>query len=229
MHKLWKYVKKRFNLTKSEIFALIEEGKVLVDGRSVNDPYYKLTEGSKVFVEGQYFMFNKPKGYVVSRQEKGKKVIYDILPEYLHTYKPVGRLDMMSKGLLVLTTDNFLIHRMTHPKFRVPRGYVVKLNEDFKRERSSILLEGVGKLRASKVVPYEDIPDELSRFVEDDEYSKWVLVELEQGKFHEVRRLFRAVGYRVEELKRIYFGKLILNVKEGDLRELLYEELSWII
>lgn len=173
---------------------------VTLDGKTINLP-----------PSHQTIIFNKPAGYVVSRQGQGSKTIYDILPPTLHHLKPVGRLDKDSSGLLLLTSDGELAHQLTHPSFQKTKTYEATLDQPLQPlHRQMIsdfglqLEDGLSKLG-------------LERLTEGDD-TRWQ-VTMHEGRNRQVRRTFAALGYTVVRLHRITFGTYTLDdLKPGEYK-----------
>jgi 23S rRNA pseudouridine2605 synthase len=147
-------------------------------------------------------MLNKPFKYVVSRDGQGSKTIYDLLPEQLHSLKPVGRLDKDSSGLLLLTNDGKLANKLTHPSYQKEKVYEIKLDhrlseEDFNRiTRSGVQLEdGISKFRLDYI---------------GDGKINWKAT-LTEGRNRQIRRTFAMLEYKVTRLHRIQFGDYKLD------------------
>ena len=135
--RLNKYIASSGLCSRRKADELIESGVVQVNGKKVTELGYSVQNKDKVFVNGkfihpvkhEYYRFYKPAGYITtSDDEKGRKTIYDLLPENLHHLKPVGRLDRESTGLIILTNDGELINDLTHPSVKVPKLYRVAIN-----------------------------------------------------------------------------------------------------
>ena len=135
--RLNKYIASSGLCSRRKADELIESGVVMVNGKTVTELGYGVQPKDKVFVnkklihpvKHEYYRFYKPAGYITtSDDEKGRKTIYDLLPERLHHLKPVGRLDRESTGLLILTNDGDLINDLTHPSAKVPKLYRVTIN-----------------------------------------------------------------------------------------------------
>ena len=128
--RLNKYIASSGICSRRKADELIENGYVNVNGKTIKELGYLISEKDKVFVEGklihplkhEYYKFYKPAGYITTADdEKGRKTIYDILPEELKKLKPAGRLDKDSTGLLILTNDGDLINELTHPSVKIPK------------------------------------------------------------------------------------------------------------
>ena len=157
----------------------------------------------------QTILFNKPAGYIVSRDGQGGTTIYDLLPPELHILKPIGRLDKDSSGLLLLTNDGDLAQRLTHPSFAKEKVYEVLLNKSLQPAHYSQIEQGI------------QLEDSLSRLQLqplNDGAKAWQIT-MHEGRNRQIRRTFEALGYRVTRLRRITFGSHKLgNVTPGNYR-----------
>lgn len=161
----------------------------------------------------QTVLFNKPTGYVVSRDGQGNKTIYDLLPPELHHLNPIGRLDKESSGLLLLTNNGELAHQLTHPSFRKTKIYEVTLDAALQPLHRQMIAEmgirledGLSKLG-------------LDRLHEGDE-TQW-LVTMHEGRNRQIRRTFNALGYSVTRLHRTHFGNYTLgNLAPGKVSDI---------
>ena len=172
---------------------------------------------------------NKPSG-VISATEDGKhKTVIDLLCEKYKNYKvfPVGRLDIDTEGLLLLTNDGVLAHNLLSPKKHVDKKYYVELKEPLTIEKKKILENGI-KLEENFVTKKAKI--EIIDKDEDIEVNS-VFITISEGKFHQVKRMFKFVENEVLYLKRVKMGKLLLpeNLKLGEYRELSEEEMDLIL
>ncbi len=219
---LLKYLQTFYAFSRRKAFRLIRKGKVRVNGEVITQPLYEVGEGDEVEVEGYvpggsrrmlYVAFHKPPGFVVSRADPRYATIYTLLPPDFYELRPVGRLDVPSEGLLLLTNDGELLHRLTHPKYGVPRGYVVEVSPPPDRELLKRILAGV-----------ED-RGELLRAQEAKITSGGkVFLVLKQGKYREIRRMMRRLGRRVKRLKRVFYGTVELDLPPGEWRYLREDE-----
>ena len=157
-----------------------------------------------------YLLLNKPKGVVSSRQDpQGRSTVMELVPPVAGLF-PVGRLDVNTEGLLLLTNDGAFAERVAHPRYEVPRVYHAKVHkvpeaETLERLRRGVFVDG-------------------ERLVESDK-NAWVEVTLHEGKNHEVRRLLEAVGHRVAKLRRVGLGPLTARgLKPGQFRALTPSE-----
>lgn len=154
-------------------------------------------------------MFNKPVGYVCSRDGQGSRTIYDLLPAELHTLKTVGRLDKNSSGLLLLTNDGQLAQELTHPSFHKTKVYEVKLNGPLQPLHRQMISE-YGVM----------LEDGISKFLVDrttDNDLEWTIT-MHEGRNRQIRRTFDSLSYTVTALHRTKFGVHILDtaLKPGE-------------
>lgn len=155
-------------------------------------------------------MFNKPVGYVCSRDGQGSRTIYELLPEKYHNLKTVGRLDKYSSGLLLLTNDGTLAYDLTHPSFEKEKHYDIALDQKLtEQDYATITKTGV------------KLEDGLSKFklgsVPGDRTS-WKVI-MTEGRNRQIRRTFEALGYRVEKLHRTHFGPYALGtLSNGEIQ-----------
>jgi 23S rRNA pseudouridine2605 synthase len=196
---------------------LISEGRVTIDGRvaELGDRVDPTTadirvDGERVNVNPKllYIMLNKPRGYVTTADDpEGRPTVFDLVNTTERIFA-VGRLDLDTEGLLLLTNDGHLTHALTHPSFEVPRTYVAQVRGKPNRRQLSALRSGV---------VLEDGPaaaDE-ARVLGDAHGSAMVELVISEGRKREVRRMLDAVGLPVERLARVAFD----GVQLGDLRQ----------
>ncbi len=214
--------------TRSEVKKMIRSGEVLVEGILNPAPDTKIDENSaRVFIGGKlikyrkyiYIMMNKPSGYVSATWDKHKKVVIDLLPEEYRHFEvfPVGRLDIDTVGLLVLTNDGELSHKLLSPNKHIPKTYYAEV--DKKLEKSDVDA-------FSKGMDLGDFVAKPALLNIIDDFSAEVTIA--EGKFHQVKRMFEKTGKTVTYLKRIKMNRLMLdeNLAEGCVRELTQEELD---
>jgi 23S rRNA pseudouridine2605 synthase len=192
----------------------IEKDRVLLNGKAVN-----LKPDKTVCL-----MLNKPEGIVSTvSDEKGRRTVSDILPDKYkhHRLYPVGRLDIDTTGLLLLTNDGDLTYRLTHPKFEYEKEYLVaikgKLNNEEKQQlQRGILLED-GMTRPAKIREISQPPFNYS-------------ITIHEGRKRQVRRMFERLGHFVGALKRIRIGNLSLGeLKESEVRQLGPKEIAALL
>ena len=224
--------------TRKEVKIILKKGKIKVNEKIVKDAKIQVDEiKDDVKIEGEkitykpfvYIMMNKPSG-VISATEDGKhKTVIDLLCEKYKNYKvfPVGRLDIDTEGLLLLTNDGVLAHNLLSPKKHVDKKYYVELKEPLTIEKKKILENGI-KLEENFVTKKAKI--EIIDKDEDIEVNS-VFITISEGKFHQVKRMFKFVENEVLYLKRVKMGKLLLpeDLKLGEYRELSEEEMNLIL
>ncbi len=219
--------------TRKEIKQVVRKGFVEVNGEIVKDSGMQVDpEADKIFINGEeifyreyiYLMMNKPDGVVSATFDNRDETVIDLLEIDHQVFDPfpVGRLDKDTVGLLFLTNDGELNHRLISPKWKVDKVYYAKINakvtnRDVKRFKEGITLD-------DGYVCKEAILEILSASDEESE----VKVTIQEGKFHQVKRMFEAVNKKVTYLKRIEFGtiKLDEDLEEGEYRELTEEEVA---
>ena len=204
--------------------TLILSGQVSIGGGVITDLSRRVGKGDKVMVQGRparppekhtYIMFNKPPGYLCSRSDGfGRKVIYDLMPKTHRRLHYVGRLDLQSRGLLLLTDDGDWTHGLLHPSREVPRTYLVRTHLPVTHEQAAALAKGV------------DIGDgEEARAVAVRQKGDAWEITLKEGKKREIRRMLEVLGHKVVDLQRIRFGGLDLGeLPEGSFRPLTASE-----
>jgi 23S rRNA pseudouridine2605 synthase len=208
---------------------LISAGKVKVNGEVVTELGTKIDDAKDVItVSGKkiesaetiWIALHKPRGYLSTRKDpEGRPTVYDLLPPALHTLFYVGRLDLDSEGLLLMTNDGDTANRLLHPRYEVERVYEVLIRGELKPDRIDRLLEGVeledGIARAETVKVLGVTRNEMR-----------LRLALREGKKREVRRMLWAVGHKVLRLKRLSYGPIKLDrLPEGKWRKLSEDEL----
>lgn len=172
--------------------------------------------------QGIVILMHKPLGYVCSHDDGEGRIVYDLLPERWRRRDPkistVGRLDKETSGLLLLTDDGTLLHRLTSPKHKVPKIYEATIDRPLNGNEGSIFASGTLMLNGEKTAC---LPAKLT--VIDSTHATLEIVE---GRYHQVRRMFAAVGNHVTALHRSSFGELTLGgLKEAEYRVLSFEEI----
>lgn len=235
MERLDKLLCSQGTLTRSEAGRLVRGGRVTVDGVVCRDPARKLDgEKQAVTVDGRalgyaryvYLMLNKPSGILcVSRDPKAKTVI-DLLPtEYRRRgLFPAGRLDKDTHGLVLITDDGEFAHELLSPRHHVPKRYRARLDKPLSAEAAQAFRDGPTLEDGTKCLPAE-----VTVLEEGD--TPLVEVVIYEGKFHQIKRMFAAVGCLVIWLKRYAMGGLDLdeNLREGQCRPLTIVEKSSIL
>ncbi len=200
---------------------LIENGEVTVNGKKVTELGFLVGEKDKVFinqkqirpVKHEYYKFFKPAGYITTASdEKGRKTIYDLLPESMYHLRPVGRLDKDSTGLLILTNDGELINELTHPSVKVPKVYIVSIDSVIHKHELEQMAGGI-EIEKGKIA-YADIT-----VLESDKKHTLMQITLYQGMNRQIRKMFEYFGYEVKTLKRIQHAIINLDgLKRGEFK-----------
>ncbi len=219
--RLNKYIASSGLCSRRKADELIEQGVVAVNGKTVTELGYLVQPKDKVFVnkklihpvKHEYYRFYKPAGYITTcDDEKGRKTIYDLLPEKLAGLKPVGRLDKDSTGLLILTNDGDLINALTHPSVKVPKVYMVTVNAQVTRAELEQMANGI-EIEPNKVA-YADI-----QVLEIDSKHTEMQITLHQGMNRQIRKMFEHFGYEVKVLKRVRHATLSLEgLRRGEFK-----------
>ncbi len=209
---------------------LIKSGKVEINGEILTEPGYVVREGDEVKVSGMlveadrqytYIMLNKPKGYITSAaDEKGRPTVMDLVGDMGVRLFPVGRLDYNTRGLLLMTNDGEFAQTMAHPKNMVEKTYRALVAGQLSDRKLDALRKGVD------IGDYLTAPAHVS-IVKQMERSTLVEITIREGKNRQIRKMFAAVGNKVQELERISVGNLRLgHLKEGHYRKLTSEEIK---
>ncbi|MEM9444775.1 MAG: pseudouridine synthase [Verrucomicrobiota bacterium] len=205
--------------------AMILEGRVKVNGHLVRNLSYQVELDAHVTVDGKKVrsersvtvLLNKPSGVICSTEPQGmNKTVFDYLPSDLPRMFYIGRLDVDSEGMLVMTNDGDLSQKLSHPKHKVPKIYFVKLDREFdfalapKMKKGFLIESGFANMESIYHLN-----------------GKWVKVILTQGLKRQIRLMFLRVGYKVRQLKRVQIGNLEIGaLKTGKWRYLKDEEIQ---
>lgn len=228
--------------TRTEVKNLLKKGKVTVDGEIIKKPDYKIdTDNQRVCYEGtviayqplEYYMLNKPAGVVSAVTDKRDKTVLDLLGKTNRKdLFPVGRLDKDTEGLLLITNDGALAHNLLSPNKHVSKTYYAKIKgmvteQDREEFKNGIYLNPeTEREKSGKKDKIKTLSSELT-ILSSDEISE-VLLTIKEGKYHQVKRMFYAVGKKVIYLKRLSMGSLKLDktLNIGDYRSLTKEEIE---
>lgn len=212
--------------TRSQIREMIKKGRVSADGETLKDPSFKVEKDTKVCLDGKilsyseffYLMMNKPSGVISAVSDKKHKTVTDLLsPEYNNRSPfPVGRLDIDTEGLLIITNDGDFAHRITSPSHLVDKTYFLRTDRLIPKEAASLFSEGV-YIQGG----YKTLPAAFKATAPNEAY-----LTIHEGKFHQVKQMLEAVGTKVTYLKRIKIGNLCLDPKllPGEYRPFLPSE-----
>ncbi|NMB33958.1 MAG: rRNA pseudouridine synthase [Clostridium sp.] len=217
--------------TRKEVKRLVRDGAVKVDGVIISDsglhidPKDSLIEVSGELLKYQefvYLMLNKPQGVISATYDGKHKTVIDIIPKKYKSFGlfPVGRLDIDTEGLLLLTNNGQLAHELLSPKRRVPKRYFAMVEgivnaKDCNAFQEGIILDDGYKTLASEIF-----------VLKSSDYLTEVEVVIFEGKFHQIKRMFKAIGKKVKYLKRIQMAQLKLDnsLNPGECRELTENE-----
>ena len=230
--RLDKFISSTTTLSRAEAKKIIKKG-ILINDILIKSPDYKVDEiNDRVILEGKrlvyqkyvYIMMNKPKDTVSATEDAIEKTVVNILKKEDRIYKvfPVGRLDKDTEGLMLLTNDGELAHRLISPKKDVVKKYYVEVSGELKEEHLSIVEAGVILEDGYKCKPAR------LEILESSEVKSKANIYISEGKFHQVKRMMKSLETTVTYLKRISIGKLILdeNLELGEYRYLTNEELD---
>lgn len=230
--RLNKYIADAGICSRRKADELIENGNVKVNGATMKEMGYQVEDGDVVQVNGKtienagkkvYVAVNKPLGYITSMDDdKGRATVAELVSDVPERLFPVGRLDYNTTGLLIMTNDGQLTYTLTHPKHEVYKTYIAKVAGVLSDTRLAKLRRGVdiggfvtspAKVKVIKQMPRHAI----------------VEISIREGKNRQVRKMFAAVGNKVQELQRVAIGEIKLGrLMEGHYRKLNREEIEYL-
>lgn len=229
--RLDKFISERTEYSRSQIKQLVSRKAVTVDGQVVKTSDMKINpDKEKITVNGseirseryRYILLNKPDGYVCSTTDNDGESVLNLIPDNLRTKNmfPAGRLDKDSLGALLITDDGDLAHRILSPKRHISKIYIVKLDRPFQNNYINLFKNNLELASGEVCLPAEVRRCELS--------EKLAFVQLFEGKYHQIKRMFSAVGNHVEVLMRVSLGNLVLPEKLafGEYMELLHKDVE---
>ena len=229
--RLDKFLSSHTALSRKDAQKAIKDKRVSVNGAIVRSGDEKVdTDSDNICLDGQpltyrkyvYYMMYKPSGVVSATEDRFEKTVLDILPSELMRKGlfPAGRLDKDTTGLLIITDDGDYAHRMLSPQKHVVKRYIARLDKEPGDEIAAAFAEGIvlGDGMVCKSGRAELLGENLAA------------VEISEGRYHQVKRMFAALGYHVEALKRVRIGALELDdsLKEGETRVLTPEEAALV-
>jgi 23S rRNA pseudouridine2605 synthase len=217
--------------SRSQAFGLIRAGRVRLNGRLVRDPEKPVLPGKdRIEVDGNklvradklYLMLNKPRGVVTTaRDEKGRKTVYSLLPDYTEKdwLAPVGRLDMASEGLLLLTNDSAWGARIASPETHIEKTYHVQIGTIAGKELVDRLQKGV------RTAEGDFLAVKRASVLRLGKKNSWLEIVLDEGKNRHIRRMLSELGIDVLRLVRVAIGTVELgDLPKGKARPLTNEE-----
>lgn len=229
--RLDKYLSLSGERSRSEATKLIRSGQVTVDGKPVCDPSVRVAEGAQVLLRGQpvadstwqYYLLYKPSGVLTAARDGRAATVMDLLPPALAHRRvlPVGRLDKDTTGLLLLTNDGALAHSLIDPKRHVWKTYIAQVEGRLTAEDEAAFAAGMA------LSDFTAKPAQM-RILQAEDQQSVARVELREGKYHQVKRMFSARGHEVLTLHRSAFGPITLpdDAQPGFYRELTAQEVS---
>ncbi len=221
--------------SRSEVKSIIKSGRIKVNNQVVKNPSLKINpKKDKVYFDNTpleykeyyYYMLNKPAGYITAKTDNLYPVVMEFFQNqpFFETLFPVGRLDLDTEGLLIVTNDGIFSHRVSHPKWEVEKEYYAVVSGDIsKRELSKFEQSGI-YLKKDK---YQTKPFKI--YIKDASSKKsQILIKVKEGKYHIVKKIMEEIGHPVLYLKRTKIGNLELDesLKPGEFRELKPEEIK---
>lgn len=215
--------------SRRNIRILLKNEEVTINGIRAGEPGLRVDlDKDDVKINGQkikytkfvYYILNKPKGIIsTSSDEFGRENVTDLIRTPYRVY-PVGRLDKDTHGLILLTNDGELTHKLTHPRFHVPKVYELKIGGTVTQSHIDRLSNGI-RLSDGVTLPAN------VKILEQTERSTFMQIEIFEGRYRQIRRMCDALRLNLIDLKRIYFGPVKLgDLKEGKYRELTNAELQ---
>ncbi len=230
--RLNKYIASAGICSRRKADELIAAGNVKVNGAAMREMGYDVQDGDRVEVNGRpieaagkkvYVALNKPLGYVTTmKDEKDRRTVADLVSDIPERIFPVGRLDYNTTGLLLMTNDGDLAQRLTHPKHDVWKTYVAVVSGVLSDARIAKLRRGVD------IGGYTTAPAKV-RVIRQNVRSAVVEISIHEGKNRQVRKMFAAVGNRVQQLQRVAVGEIRLGrMQEGHYRKLTKREIDYL-
>ncbi len=214
--------------SRSEVKALVSRRRVLVDGVAIRSSSEKVDpESARIVVNGAelvfkrnvYLMLHKPQGYVSATEDKSQATVLELVPEEYRGRElfPAGRLDKDTTGLMIITDDGAMAHRILSPKKHVQKVYLVEIDVPMSPEMVSGFAAGV------------ELSDGVCQEAKLEITSSHTgIVTLREGRYHQIKRMFGCFGGKVVRLHRLAMGNLFLpdDLSEGECRELTEDELQ---
>lgn len=228
--RLDKYISQVSDLSRKDVKRIMRDGLISLNGEICKDPSTHVAEGDEVRADGElveapkarYFMLNKPQGYVCVTKDRDHPTVMELLDEpNADKLQIAGRLDIDTTGLVLITDDGKWNHAVTSPKRDCKKTYLVTTAQDITEETGDVFAQGVlldGELKPTQPAQLEIL------------FANEAKLTIAEGKYHQVKRMFAAVGNRVEELHREKVGDILLDedLGQGEYRELTDEEVNSI-
>lgn len=232
--RLDKFLSEQTIYTRTDISKLLWKRKVAVNGKITREGELKIDpQTDRVEISGNeiiyrekiYIILNKSAGYVCATEDKNDPTVIDLVPDHLKRKDifPAGRLDKDSEGMVLITNDGALSHKILSPKKHIPKYYMVKLRENFVENYERLFSEGIVISGGEQCLPAE------VRACPGTE--NMAFIELFEGKFHQVKRMFESVENSVEKLVRVQMGSLEMpeNLGLGQSMEILHNDVEKLL
>lgn len=230
MERLDKILASQGAKSRKDVKEIIKNGRVAVNGKTVKDPSVKIGEKDKVYLDGKelilkkhiYLMMNKPEGVVSASDSKSEKTVVDLVPEefFRSGLFPAGRLDKDTVGFVLITDDGDFAHRILSPKNHIVKTYEARLAYTLSEEKRDLLQKGIVLSDGTACL------ESRVKILENGN-NPLAAIQICEGKYHQIKRMFAAAGNKVISLKRTKMGNLALDetLKPGKCREITPEEL----
>jgi len=210
--------------TRSTVKQIIKKGRVTINDVIVKKTDYQLNGDEIVkvdeieckYVEYEYYLLNKPQGYICALNDYKDPVVMELIKSHRKDLVPVGRLDKDTEGALLITNDGMLNHQLLSPKNHIVKKYYVELDKDLPDDANDIL---------SNPIEFEDFTSKPAIYQKISNNKAFLTIS--EGKYHQVKRMFEKVGCTVTYLKRISFSILTLDgLNVGEYRKLTEQEIT---
>lgn len=232
MIRLDKYLANMGIGTRTQVKEFIKKGRVSIDDNIIKSPETKFDENSQIvaldgvrinFVKYEYYMLNKPSGVVSATVDNINKTVISLINSKRKDLFPIGRLDKDTQGLIIITNDGEIAHKMLSPKHHVSKVYYAQVEGIVDENDVKLFAQGL-KIDSE----FNAMPAKLE-IIKSEDISQ-IKLEIFEGKFHQVKRMFEAVGKKVIFLKRISMGEIKLDnsLKAGEFRQLNKDELNYL-
>lgn len=235
--------------TRNEVRKEIKSGRVSVDGHTIKDPGCKVQTDSLVELNGEpilyeefvYYMLNKPAGIISASDDTFEETVVDLIAEQKRKdLFPAGRLDRDTEGLMLITNNGELAHRMLSPKHHVDKTYYAVIMGDVTERDIRAFSDGLVLPDGLECMPADleilsRVTDDLYAAIENESLENSVMTEvnitIREGKFHQIKRMFSSIGCEVMYLKRLTMGPLELDetLLPGEYRRLTEEEVDSLL
>ena len=231
MERIDKFISDRTPMSRKDVKLLLKQGGVTVNGQTVQDSSLKINPETDsvnaggrtlVYRKNTCVMLNKPDGYVCSTRDGRSETVLSLVPEELRTKDmfPAGRLDKDSKGFVFLTDDGDLAHRMLSPKKHLTKCYLVRLEHEYDERYEELFASGL-EIDGGELC----LPAQVCGISHDRHFA---FVGLDEGKYHQVKRMFQAAGNKVLSLFRVQIGGLVIdgNLAPGECLEVFNNDIE---